>query len=273
MPSPFPGMDPYLEDPMLWPDLHSTLITFLKVTLNAQLPPQYVAHIDERLYIVEPKRNIYPDVAIVGQVKEQAPRRKQGGATLAVESDPPYVIFQQPAQIREAFINLVRKGSSGRVVATIEILSPSNKDSGNPGRALYAKKQQEILGSSTHLVEIDLLREGQHTVAASEPLLDERGPWDYVVCLHRGGEGDYFRTWPVTVRERLPRILVPLADEHGDVVLDLQAMFQRCYDESGYNRDLDYTQEPAVPLTSEDAEWANTLLQQRGLRKRRRKSK
>ena len=135
--------------------------------------------------------------------------------------------------MREAFINIVRKGEPGRVVGTIEVLSPSNKDSGNPGCDLYLKKQQEILASSTHLVEIDLLRQGQHTVAASKGLLHEPGPWDYVACLHRAGHGRRFTTWPVTVRQRLPRIRVPLADDDQEVVLDLQAVFQRCYDECG----------------------------------------
>lgn len=243
MASPFPGMDPYLEDPRLWPDVHNSLITFLKATLNALLPPQYVAHVDERLYILE------------------------------VESDPPFVILEEPAHVREAFINLVRKGDPGRVVATMEVLSPTNKDPGSPGRDLYIKKQQETLESSTHLVEIDLLRQGQHTVAASEQLLDERGHWDYVACLHRASEGRCFATWPVTMRQRLPRIQVPLANGDKDIVLDLQAVFKRCYDECGYIRDLDYTQEPTVPLPSDDAEWAGTLLRARGLRKRKRRAK
>jgi hypothetical protein len=272
MPSPFPGMDPYLEDPMLWPDLHNSLITFLKATLNALLPSQYVAHIDERLYIVDSRRSIYPDVAVVGRMKRGPRRSKRAESAVAVESDPPFVILQEPARLREAFVKLVRKGDPGRVVATLEVLSPSNKDSGNPGRELYIKKQQETLESSTHLVEIDLLREGQHTVAASEALLDERGRWDYVACLHRAREGMCFETWPVTVRQRLPRIPIPLADGDKDVVLDLQAVFRRCYDECGYKRDLDYRKDPAVPLKDDDAAWSDSLLKKHGLRKKKRRS-
>jgi hypothetical protein len=266
-------MDPYLEDPRLGPDFHNTLITFLKATLNALLPPQYVAHIDERLYIVDPRRNVYPDVAIVGRMKTQRRGRKQAETTFAVESDPPFVILEEPARLREAFIKLVRKRDPGRVIATIEVLSPSNKESGSPGRDLYLKKQQETLDSSAHLVEIDLLREGQHTVAASEELLDERGPWNYVVCLHRAQHGRCFATWPVTLRQRLPRIQVPLANGDKDFVLDLQAVFTRCYQECGYNRDLDYSSEPAVPLAGDEAEWADTLLQRHGVRKKKRRMK
>jgi hypothetical protein len=266
-------MDPYLEDPMLWPDLHHGLIFCLKVTLNALLPAWYVAHIDERLYVVEPTRNIYPDVAIVGQEKRKPGPRKQAGSTAAVECDPPFLIFQEPAQIREPFINLVRRGESGRVVASIEVLSPSNKALGSPGRALYLKKQQQILKSNTHLAEIDLLRQGDHTVAASKSLLDQHGPWDYVVCLHRGGHGDFFATWPVTMRQRLPRILIPLVDPDTDIVLDLQAVFQRCYDECDYERDLDYSQEPAVPFKADDVAWAHTLLREQGYRKKKPRSR
>jgi hypothetical protein len=273
MPSPFPGMDPYLENPLLWPDVHNSLIVYMKAKLNACLPAGYAAHIDERVYLVEPDRNIYPDVAIVGQLSRLSPEKKQAESAVAIHSDPGFEILEEPSRVREAFINIVRKGEPGRVVGTIELFSPSNKDSGNPGRELYLKKQEQTLASNTHLVEIDVLREGEHTVAASKRMLEEAGPWDYVACLHRAGRGRRFTTWPVTVRQRLPRILIPLAEGDPDVVLDLQAVFQRCYDECGYVRDLNYTQEPAVPLKDSDAAWADKLLRRQGLRKKKRKAR
>ena len=42
MPSPFPGMDPYLEDPLLWPSVHHLLISHVGMTLNLLIPPGYI---------------------------------------------------------------------------------------------------------------------------------------------------------------------------------------------------------------------------------------
>jgi hypothetical protein len=94
-----------------------------------------------------------------------------------------------------------------------------------------------------------------------------------VVSLHRAENGLCFETWPVTVRQRLPRFRVPLLKGDPDVVVDLQAVFQRCYNEYGYASEVDYTQDPVVPLRKEDATWADDLLRQKGLRRRRRRTR
>ena len=51
MPSPFPGMDPYLEDPDLWPDVHANLIASIQAELNQQIAPNYVARVEQRVFI------------------------------------------------------------------------------------------------------------------------------------------------------------------------------------------------------------------------------
>lgn len=148
----------------------------------------------------------------------------------------------------------------------IEVLIPRNKISGHPGRELYMKKQDELLGSRTHLIEIDLLRQGPHTVAAPEPLLAEHGPWHYVVSLHRGGEGERYETWPVELRQRLPRYCVPV--EGADAVtLDLQRLFTECYEEGAFDRQVDYRKEPPPPpLLRADRAWLAETLANAGLR-------
>src|SRR5688500_12437353 len=65
MPSPFPGMDPYLEDPIGWPDIHQGFITTMRAELNRVLPPQYRARMGERLYVVQPDRSIFPDAMVL----------------------------------------------------------------------------------------------------------------------------------------------------------------------------------------------------------------
>lgn len=267
MPSPFPGMDPYLEHPALWPGVHQRLITYLGDTLNAVLPPQYVADIGERLYVVEPAHTIHPDVVVHEQPQvgsQLAP--ESSSVSIAVDSDPPWVLTIEPVEIREVFVHIISVADTSRVITAIEVLSPSNKASGSPGKDLYQSKQHELLASQTHLIEIDLLRHGSHTVAAPQAYLEQQGTWDYLICLHRGGEGQRYEIWARSLRERLPRIRVPLSEGDRDVVLDIQAIFTRCYDDGAYERRINYEGEPQPSLSTEDTEWAHELLRAHGRR-------
>ncbi|MBI3325753.1 MAG: DUF4058 family protein [Nitrospinae bacterium] len=267
MPSPFPGMDPYLEHPALWPGVHQRFITHIGDALNAVLPPRYVADIGERLYVVQPERSIYPDVVVLEHPSKEAPTAQgAGGTAVAVVSDPPWVLTVQPVEMREVFIEILSVADASRVVTVIELLSPSNKTPGSPGQQLYRTKQRELLASQTHLIEIDLVRHGEHTVAAPLEQLVQRGIWDYLVSLHRGGRGGRLEVWAITLRQRLPRIRVPLADGDPDVVLDLQEVFSRCYDQGAYARRLNYRGDPFHPLQRGDVTWAVELLHERGLR-------
>lgn len=86
------------------------------------------------------------------------------------------------------------------------------------------------------------------------------------MSLHRGGQGYRYEVWAVTLRQPLPRICVPLADAHPDIVLDLQAVFDCCYDAAAYARRLDYRRDPSISLRQDDAAWVTALLRERGLR-------
>ncbi len=272
MPSPFPGMDPYLEHSVLWPGVHQRLITYIADTLNAVLPPRYVASIGERVYVIQAERSIYPDIALFAYPPVQpSPEPNVVGITVAA-SDPPWVLTVKSEEIREVYIEILSVADQSRVVTVIEVLSPSNKIAGSEGRQVYLTKQQELLSCPTHLIEIDLLRGGEHTVAVPREMLLRR-EWDYLVCLHRGGQvedsrngGERYEVWGIPLRQRLPRIHVPLQAGDPEVVLDLQAAFNRCYDEGAYARRLDYRGEPPTPLGGEDAQWADALLCERRLR-------
>jgi hypothetical protein len=116
------------------------------------------------------------------------------------------------------------------------------------------------------LLEIDLLRSGLHTVAATRERLARHGPYDFLVSLSRGDRRALCDAWGVSVRQRLPRVAVPLLSGDPDVVLDLQALFTDCYDRGGYSRRVDYRRDPVPPLTPGDAAWSDALLRQRSLR-------
>src|SRR5262249_38938181 len=138
MPSPFPGMDPYLEDPLIWPGVHNLLIAATATALNRLIRPRYVARIEQRVYVVRPRRELIPDVTV--QRQAVAPRRKDraetGTATLPA-SDPCWEVLLEPSEVRETFLEIRPARSRAQVVTVLEILSPTNKLASGEGRESY----------------------------------------------------------------------------------------------------------------------------------------
>jgi hypothetical protein len=267
MPSPFPGMDPYLEDPEVWRGLHNRLITFGAALIEEALPPGFIADIEQRLYVVEPRRNLYPDTVVLRKQPEEPRSGGRGGsAVLASPEDPSREVTVYPDEIREGYIEIRAGERWERIVAVVEFLSPTNKEAGHPGREKYLQKQEELLRSEVHLLEIDLLRTGAHTVAAPLQALPERMEWEYLACLHDSRQRHTSRYWTIPLQQRLPRVRVPLTADVPPVVLDLQQTLDRAYDAGPYARRIDYRVEPPVPLCPEDAAWADALLHEKGLR-------
>ena len=130
------------------------------------------------------------------------------------------------------------------------------------------QKQRETLLSETHLVEIDLLRGGKHTVAVPRDLVESKsGPFDYAVSIHRFNRPNDFFVYPIALADRLPKIAIPLLPGDPDVALNLQAVFDRSYDLGPYHREIEYGRDPVVPrLSVKQAEWAATVLKPRGRR-------
>jgi len=269
MPSPFPGMDPYLEYPARWPDVHQRLITYIADVLQPQVRPRYHARIGERVYILQPPRALYPDVRLIGQpVREPVPvgiaTQAPEVAVTEEELDTPVILTLQPVEHREPFVEIVQ-AAGGKVVTVIEVLSPANKTPGD-GHRLYHRKQQEIIHSPAHLIEIDLLAEELRTVAISEEGLASLPSHRYLVSVNRAPDEYRFEAYPIPLQRRLPRIRVPLREPDPDVALGLQAVFTRCYDNGGYADFVDYRQPPRVTLAPEEAAWVDGLLKGKGLR-------
>jgi hypothetical protein len=180
-----------------------------------------------------------------------------------LEPDIPIEV-EETEEIRE--VNLeIREARGGRVVTVLEVLSPGNKTPWSKAHQSYLEKQTDILQSDANLVEIDLLRSGARTIAASDSCLDRVRPFDYLVSVLRSSRRSVLELYPRTVRQPLPRVRVPLRGD-PDVVLDLQAVFQRCYEGAPYGQLIDYQLPPAVPLLPEDADWADNLLREKGVR-------
>jgi Protein of unknown function (DUF4058) len=258
MPSPFPGMDPWLEAPGRWGSVHHSLISLIYTELNGNLPEGFAAIAAEYVYLLTPQDRIVPDVAVTRRSNfVSAPNRASGGV-LTIAS--PVEISMTPfEEYTVPYLQVVTTGDEQKIISIIEILSPVNKT--GSGREQYLKKQRDILDSSAHLLEIDLLRAGQHTVAVDETALlgGHRMHWDYLICLHRAGAGERFSCWPFTVREPLPAVYVPLTEEFPDFVLDLSALFHACYDAGPFRRTVDYSQPPVPRLGRADGVWAQEL--------------
>jgi hypothetical protein len=265
MASPFPGMDPYLEDKALWNDVHHRLITYISNALQRQVRPRYHVRIEERLYVEEAKREIVPDTAVLQPVGS----RTGTAVAQAPECDAPIVLQVETREHTEGVIHILDRARNMRVVTVIEVLSPSNKEPHSKGWELYRQKQGEILRSDVHLVEIDLLRAGEYTLAPPyHVLVGEVGSqWHYMMSIRRADDPENFLLYPRTIRERLPRIPVPLAIGDREACLDLQAVLDQCYEDGAYEDIVDYRRDPPPPpLSADDLEWLYLRLRQLGRR-------
>jgi len=253
----FPGMDPYLEDPQVWPDVHASFIVYLREHLRPLLPPHYIIAIETRVFVEGPAtdRPIIPDA----WVRPTGPETPAGTIGL-LEADPAVEVQVLSLEVEETYLTIRDRQSGQRIVTVLEVVSPTNKYAG-PGRESYVAKQTEVRRSTAHLVEIDLLRAGPHVVAIPEWAARQHGPYDYLVCVNRAeGLRDRFYLYPRRVRERLPRIRLPLMTPDPDIVLDLQAVLARTYEAGGYVDRLHYAAPCLPPLAPEDQTWADTLI-------------
>jgi hypothetical protein len=256
-------MDPYLETPDLWPDVHHRLISEIQAILNPAVRPHYVARVELRVYISgqdDPGLEvIIPDVRVEKRPRAKGARKPKRTEPVAV-AEPIIIPFLVDEEIREARIE-IRARTSNDLVTVIEVLSPTNKIRGSRGRASFMEKREEILASDVHWVEIDLLRAGDPSVTRP-PLV----PCDYRIMVSRGDDRFRGRYWPVSVRQALPPIGIPLRKPDADVPLDLNAVLAAAYDHGAYDLSIDYRKPPVPPLEEDDVAWADGLLRQAGRR-------
>ncbi len=254
----FPGMDPWLENPAWWVAFHHDLITAISWDLCTKISPRYTAKYGTRLVVESPEeRWIHPDVVIAR--KRAGPIRGLGGE----EIDPATTLTVEDEGREEAWVEVRTTGPMGRVVTVIEVLSPGNKRRGSDAAEKYREKQLEVLQSDVHLVEIDLLRGGEHVVALPEDRLEEIGPYDQLVVIRRANVRSTVEFYARRMRDRLPRIGVPLLAPDPDASLDLQALVEGVHRAGDYWNLIDYSKPPTPPLSRGDAAWARTLVRRK----------
>ncbi len=185
---------------------------------------------------------------------------------MAVANAPvarPVVVRVAHDEVREPFVEIYTRTDAGkRLVTSFEVLSLSNKTPGEQGRDLYKRKQNEILASQVHLVELDFLRGGEHTTAVPiDAAQDACGTFDYHVAVRPFDDLETILVYPIGLEERLPTIDIPLLPGDPSVTLDLQAVFDRCYDAGPYAREIRYGEDAVIPpLRPDQAAWAEPIL-------------
>ncbi len=226
MASPFPGMDPFLEDPAFWSDFHFRFINYWCEIIADQLPSEYEANLGERLYLVE--------------------------------MDPitiPLDIVEGP---RETYIEILH-GPERSIVAVLELLSPTNKH--EPGRTEYLSKRNALLRQSVHLVELDLLFGGQR-LPMGKPL----PPADYYYLLSRSEQRFDCQVYYFNLAQPLPRLPVPLRPPHADLQIDLAQVFTTAYDRGRFGRRLAYHKPCPASLKPEQRRWVDEIVARSGIR-------
>jgi hypothetical protein len=261
MPSPFPGMDPYLEDPAVWPDFHNRFIASLSEAINAVLPAPLFASIGSRVYVEETERRVESDTDILNPnvSPNGSPDGGPGGGVAVADAlqARPVIVHVPREEVTEWFAEIRAAPGGERLVTTIELLSPTNKRLGSTGREKYLEKQAEMLAAPVSLVEIDLLRGGQHTTAV--PFADARrqaGSFDYHVSVRRFPKPSDYEVYPVRLQNPLPAVAIPLLPNQPDVTIPLQPLLSRCYDTGQYVRRVRYDRPlPEPDLSADQRAW------------------
>jgi hypothetical protein len=227
MPSPFPGMDPYLEEDGIWPLFQHHFVLSLYQLLLPGLVDRYRARVAQRHYATE-------QALFTSVVREEH---------------------------HEDYIE-IRQRTDGRLVTLVDVVSPANRTT-TQGRQAYLATRKDARGTAANLVEIDLVLQGQPMLDYARDNLPD---WDYAVTVTRATQPERHEIYTATLQKPLPRFRLPLAADDRDTVLDLRTAFTRCYDQAGLAARVDYQRDPRTRLDDDDRRWVEHLLKEARLR-------
>jgi hypothetical protein len=254
-------MNPFFQED--WSHIHLKLLAYIDDALSEELPPDLVVRTEERVQVADSAKGYRADVSVAELWQQGFPPvwSPEDASALSTTVTEPLVYFVEPEPDRWLEIRDVR----GRVITVIEVISPTNKN--DDGRSAYRQKQRDLLAGGVNLVEIDLIRGGQHVLAIPLDRLERRTPSTHWICVARTQAGYQGRreVYPCPLREPLPTIRVPLRSGDPDAPLALQPLIDECYRVGRYWLS-DYTRELEPPLPAEDTAWVQERLKAAGLR-------
>ena len=261
MPNPFPGMNPYLESPDFWPEVHNRLIVAIADTLVPQLVPKYRVAIEKRIYEIKEEQSLLVGIPDVSIQHNPIPRNSNTSnvAVATRTTEPLKVRLAMSEELREGYLEVVDIANK-EVVTVIELISPANKRPGK-GREMYEEKRDKIFGSRTNFVEIDLLRGWEPL-----PVFDNDIAAHYRILVSRGNERPLADLYLFNIPDAIPCFLLPLRPGDTEAIVDLQALLNTVYDRAAYDITLDYTAQLVPALSETDAVWADALLRETSLR-------
>lgn len=251
MPNPFPGMNPWLEAPAIWRDVHQSLIVALRNDLAPRLRPRYFVAVETHTYI-----SVSPDVPLASRYPDVMVIDRGGPAVVTTPAvDSPYLTVELPIPepIEEGYLE-VRLVPTGEVVTVIELLSHTNKQPGQD-RKSYLEKRETFINSDLHFVEIDLLRAGPPM-----PYTERAAESHYRIFIRRRERPNQARLYPFSARQPIPTFPLPLLPGDAEPTVDLGAVLDTAHDQAGYDLVIHYDRPPVPPLGEVDAAWAAEVM-------------
>ena len=227
MPSPFPGMNPYLEVESLWPSFQQQLINCLYQMLLPNLVDRYRSRVVVRDYVTE--EPLFTSILKIDH--------------------------------REHLME-VRNRADDRLITLIEMVSPSNRCTAE-GRQKILDNRTAAIAQKANVVWIDVVLQGQPPITMQHPGVPD---WDYSIMVCRTAQPDRPEVYTGTLPKRLPRFKIPLAADDRDTIIDLQTCFTRCYELGNFSSKISYDKDPPVPLQDENKQWLESFLKSEKLR-------
>jgi len=245
-------MDPFIES-QKWEDFHGSFVGMLREVLVPRVRPQYMVDVERYVYVTREEEEVVRIIAPDASIADTGLGWRESSATASTATLQP-VKHRVPLPRRRQAYLVIRTRRNQTVVTVIELLSPWNK-APEAGVAEYLAKRANVLHSTANLVELDLLRAGER-LPTVEPLQDG----DFYAFVSRPRLRPELDVYAWTLRDPLPTLPIPLAQDDADVPLDLQAAFTTTYDRAGYDYSLDYGAEVQPVLPTEDAPWLTARL-------------
>lgn len=237
-------MNPYLELPVLWSEFHNRLIVALSDVLTPQLRPKYYAVVESRTYLDDGDSDLLveiPDTIVLSVKGNDTPSQSPNVTT---KTQPKQIQLPMPTEVKERFLE-IREVGTHAVITAIEVLSPKNKRQGE-GRSIYQKKRLRILGSSSHFIEIDLLRDH-----SPMPMIGVDEASDYRIVVSRANTRPLADLYAFKLQETIPNFALPLKPEDAELEVNLQSILLDVYDRGSYDFRIDYNQPVPPPKLSE----------------------
>ncbi|WP_293347436.1 MULTISPECIES: DUF4058 family protein [unclassified Microcoleus] len=260
MPNPFPGMNPYLENPDFWPEVHNRLIVAIADALVPQLVPRYRVAIEKRIYEIKGEQSLLVGIPDVSIQHNPIPRNLSTSnvAVATRTTEPLKVRLAMYEEVKQGYLEVIDMATK-EVVTVIEVLLHANKPSGK-GREMYEEKRDKVLGSRTNFVEIDLLRGWEPL-----PVFDNDNAASYRILVSRSNERPIADLYLFNLTDAIPCFPLPLRAGDVEPIVDLQALLNIVYDRAAYDFTLDYTAQLVPALSESDAVWADSLLRETSL--------